>query len=187
MAATAKVRRDGNSERERDDFYVTPHQCTRDLLAREWIGREVWEPACGDGAMAQVLEATGRRVISTDLIHRGYGAGGRDFLLERDLLAPHIVTNPPFRLADEFVAHALDLGAEKIALFLRLAFLEGRRRHERLYATRPPARVWVYSGRQTLWIGGHERQHEARGGAIPFAWFVWTRGFHGHPELRWIA
>lgn len=187
MSATAAIRRDGAPEREKDDFYRTPTQCVHDLRLREELGPRVWEPACGDGAISRALEDAGHSVVSTDLVDRGYGEARRDFLMELALLAPVIVTNPPFKLADEFILHALNLGAQKVALFLRLAYLEGRKRHERLFARHPPMRVWVYSGRQTLWIGGHARENEPRGGAIAFAWFVWARGHTGDPALRWIA
>jgi hypothetical protein len=78
-------------------------------------------------------------VISTDLIDRGYGEGGRDFLMEWQPLAPNIVTNPPFRWAVEFVDRALMLTTGKVALFLRLAFLEGQERG-RWFPTTPLAR-----------------------------------------------
>ena len=187
MEATAVIRRAGNVQREKDDFYRTPPQCAHDLLDRESISGGIWEPACGDGAISSVLESRGHRVLSTDLVDRGYGEPRRDFLLEQDLLAPNIITNPPFKLADQFILHSLALGAQKVCMFLRLAFLEGRARHTKLFMPHPPARVHVYSGRQTLWMGGHERANEPRGGAIAFAWFVWDAAHSGAPELRWIA
>ena len=132
-----------------------------------------------------VLEAAGRKVISTDLVDRGYGAARRDFLLEQELLAPAIVTNPPFKLADSFVAKAFDFGANYVAIFQRLAFLEGARRHQCLYKNNPPTRVWVFSKRLTLWRGDEESP--GKGGAIPFAWFVWQRPAGGAgTHLGWI-
>ena len=94
--------------RQADDFYRTPPAATQALLERErdFMPPRIWEPACGDGAMSRVLEASGREVISTDLVDRGYGVSGRDFRLERELLAPAIVTNPPFKLTDSFVSQA---------------------------------------------------------------------------------
>ncbi|MFH5927058.1 hypothetical protein [Roseomonas xinghualingensis] len=170
--------------RQKDDFYRTPDSATRALLAVESLPASIWEPACGDGAISEVLAGAGHRVISTDLVDRGYGDARRDFLMERRLAAPCIVTNPPFKLADEFALHGLDLGVEVMALFMRLAWLEGAARRSKLWAVHPPARVWVFSRRQTLWRGDQEAQD--RGGAIAFAWFVWTRGHVGAPALGWI-
>ena len=175
-----------NGLREANDFYKTPASCTVALLAVESFTTPVWEPACGDGAISGPLLDAGHQVVSTDLVDRGYGASRRDFLMEQRLLAPAIITNPPFKLADEFVLHALHLGAVKVAMFMRLAWLEGSGRHGRLWSRHPPARVWVFSKRQTLWRGDDPAARE-NGGAIAFAWFVWERGHDGAPALGWIA
>lgn len=172
-------------DREPNDFYSTPGEATYDLLAREQFSRYVWEPACGTGAISTVLEDADYNVVSTDLLYRGYGEGGRDFLAEPELLAPSIITNPPFKLANEFAIHGMELGAKKMALFLRLAFLEGSKRHQILWSKYPPVRVWVFSRRLTLWRGD-DPNPQSKGGAIPFCWIIWERGFKGTPTLGWI-
>jgi hypothetical protein len=73
------------------------------LLAVEKFNGGIWEPACGDGSISKELEAAGYAVHSTDLIDRGYGTGGVDFLLDYRTSADNIVTNPPFKFAEEFV------------------------------------------------------------------------------------
>lgn len=180
---TASIPR--GDKRERDDYYRTPTHSIEALLKVERFTHDVWEPACGDGAISRVLVDQGYDVVSTDLIDRGYGLHRRDFLFEQDLLAGSIVTNPPFKLADEFVLHALHLGAVKVAIFMRTAWLEGRERHRRLWGPHPPIRVWQFSGRQTLWRGDDVNPGD-RGGAIAFAWFVWERGYTGAPALGWL-
>ena len=141
------------STRADADFFRTPPDATRALLAREVFPGGVWEPACGDGAMARVLEDAGYRVIASDLVDRGYGTAVDDFLLQRAMPAEcdSVVTNPPFKLATEFVAHALDLGARKVAVLCRVAFLEGKARGSGIHSSL--SRVWVFSSRITLWHG----------------------------------
>ena len=78
------------------DFYPTPPEATRALLSVEVFHGTVWEPACGDGAIAKVLHAEGYDVVSTDLIDRGYGTGNIDFLQEKQPRARNIITNPPY-------------------------------------------------------------------------------------------
>lgn len=158
--------------RETNDFYRTPDFCTWALLKRERFEGTVWEPACGDGAIGRVIGAFGRHHFATDLIYRGYGVGDRDFLQEPCLLAPNIITNPPYKLADDFVLHARALGATKIAMLLRLAWLEGEKRRKRVFVEHPPSRIWVFSGRQTLWRGD-DPNPRTTGGATAYAWFVW--------------
>src|ERR1700674_3667292 len=62
------------------DFYPTPPEAVRALLSVEQFDGTIWEPACGYGAISRELEAHGHSVVSTDLIDRGYGQSGSDFL-----------------------------------------------------------------------------------------------------------
>lgn len=168
------------------DFFVTPAWVTEALLDREVFAGPIWEPACGNGAMSRVLEAAGYAVHSTDLVDRGYGEGGVDFLAQPFPVAVHpgsIVTNPPFSLAGDFARHALGLGVRKVALFGRLGFLEGQKRAA-FFERHPPSRVWIFARRATLWAGDAPDPKE-RGGRQAFAWFVWERG---HPPAApgWI-
>src|SRR5207245_2190350 len=95
--------------------FCRPACITRALLSVERLPRRIWEPAAGRGAIVKVLRDAGRAVVATDLVDYGEPdqLARRDLLLERQ--APHgckaIVTNPPFKLAGEFAAHALDLEA----------------------------------------------------------------------------
>ena len=75
-------------ERAPFEFYPTPPEATRALLAAESFKGPIWEPACGDGAIARELRAAGYDVVATDLVDYGYGEGGRDFLAEPRPLAP---------------------------------------------------------------------------------------------------
>ncbi|BBK30289.1 hypothetical protein EDC65_2265 [Stella humosa] len=168
--------------RPRDDFYPTPPSATEALLAVEDFSGLVWEPACGDGAITRVLQARGLEVVSSDLIDRGFGQVGVDFLLDYRTRADCIVTNPPFKLAEPFIRHALGRVPGKVAMFLRLAFLEGIARR-RLFQGTPIARVWVFSSRVALARNGEAM---ANGGMIAFAWFVWDPAHAGPPVLGWL-
>lgn len=188
--AYAAAQRTGHTDREPDDFYPTWPAATRVLLSVEEFTGAIWEPACGDGAMSRVLEAAGHEVISTDLIDRGFGEGGRDFLMEWEPRAPNIVTNPPFRWAQEFVDRALLLarragGAGKVALFLRLAFLEGQGRG-RWFPTTPLARVWIMSRRVPMRKEVLPEPGEKADGALAFAWFVWDLQHSGPATIGFL-
>lgn len=190
MTATwAQINGGAGKNREKDDFYVTPPEATRKLLAVEKFEGWIWEPACGLGHISEELKAAGYKVYSSDLIDRGYGDGGCDFLLEwRDWKKPgatvvrNIVTNPPFKLAREFAEKALELATNKVAFLCRLQFLESLERKP-FFESTPLARVWVFSKRLTMVAGG---EVTGKGGMIPFAWFVWEHGYEGKPTLGWI-
>lgn len=172
------------ANREADDFYPTPPEGTHRLLAVEGFTGNIWEPACGDGAISRELEAAGHTVRSTDLVDRGYGAARVDFLMEWADRADNIVTNPPFKMAEEFARHALALADRKVALLCRLAWLEGLG-HKELFTSTPLARVWVFSKRLHMQRARQAQKTDA-GGMIAFAWFVWERGHDGPPTLGWI-
>ena len=167
--------------RPRNDFYPTPSRGTLALLGVESFSGAIWEPACGDGAMSVVLESAGYDVVSTDLEPRGYGVQG-DFFLYGCLLAPNIVTNPPFRLAQEFADRCLSLGCTKLALLCKLSFLEGKKRGKWFPST-PLKSVHVFSERLTMTRNGEPLRSS---GMIAFAWYVWERGYLGKPNINWI-
>lgn len=172
-----------SAERDRDDFYPTPARATESLLSVEQFEGDIWEPACGDGAISRILEKYGHKVFSTDLIDRGFGIPNRDFLLEYQTFVDNIITNPPFKLAEEFAQHALRCARRKVVLLCRVAWLEGKARRE-MFENTPLARVWVFSSRLRMQRGG--KSTETSGGMIAFAWYVWEHGHIGRPVLGWI-
>lgn len=167
---------------ETSDFHPTPPRGTRALLAVERFRGRIWEPACGDGMMSDVLSER-YQVISTDLIDRGYGEGNVDFLKQTKTRAPNIVTNPPFNLINEFIPVALRLATRKVALLARLSLLEGSRRRL-MFTTTPIARVWVFSSRLAIPPSGYAGTKGS--GMIAFAWYVWEHGHVGPPTLGWL-
>src|SRR6185312_807408 len=157
------------------DFFPTPKWATFALIDNEKFTGDIWESACGDGAMSKVLEETGCKVRSTDLYERGYGEAGHDFLKE-SARAKNIVTNPPYNCAEGFLANGLKLAEHKFALLLRLAFLEGANRANTIFTRIPPARVWVFSERITFYPSGVEPKGS---GTTAYAWFVWDKDAPG--------
>jgi hypothetical protein len=171
-----------------DDCYESPPEAVRALLRVEELPRYVWEPAAGRGAIVKILRDAGHEVVASDLVDYGEPShfSGRDFLMERK--APDrceaIVTNPPFRLAEQFVGHALEL-CPLVIMLLRLAFFESERRTD-LLEGRGLARVHAFRKRLPMM---HRSGWEGRkaSSAIPFAWFCWDRSHSGPPTLNRIS
>ena len=164
------------------DFFPTPAWATRALIDNETFEGEIWECACGDGEMARVLMEAGHRVRATDLYPRGFGQSGVDFLASQDV-ADNIVTNPPYNVAEAFVAQGLKRARKKFALLLRLAFLEGANRAKTVFLIHPPSRVWVFSERITFYMKDAARSGS---GTTAYAWFVWDKAAPPGTELRWL-
>lgn len=188
MALTAEHRRAGIAtdpeNREQNDYYPTPASATHALLSVEKFADPIWEPACGDGAISNVLVGHGYKVISTDLIDRGYGKGGVDFLLEWRAPCETIVTNPPFKLLTPFIRHATTLVTGKVAILARLAALEGIERSA-IYRTTRFARLWIFSRRLSIYRRG-ERPEGMGTGTVAFAWFIWDPSHHCSPHIGWL-
>lgn len=173
--------------RERDDYYATPCSAIEQLLQVESFNGPIWEPACGDGAISRVLQDSGYSVVSTDLIDRGFGEGGRDFLLEWCAAAPNVVTNPPFKLGTEFARHALRLVTGKVAMLMKIGFIEGPTRADLHDGVHRLARVWVIRRRVTFLKNGLDLvRSEGKGGIHAYAWFVWDRQHYGPPMIGWL-
>jgi len=171
-----------------DDFYPTPQEMTEALLSVEKFTGGIWEPACGDGAMSRVLLAAGYNVFSSDLIDRGYGLGGVDFLKSSRARNFNVVTNPPYKLIEPFIHRSLENASRKVALLGRLALLEGQGRRETIWNQTPLARVWVFSKRIACVKPGDPEYGTkgGKGGMIAYAWFVWDHEHVGKPTLGWI-
>jgi hypothetical protein len=164
------------------DFFPTPAWATHALIDNEEFEGDIWESACGNGAMSEVLMHTGNRVVSTDLFDRGYGEPDHDFLTSTRR-ASNIVTNPPYNSAEGFVEAGIKKSDRKFALLLRLAFLEGANRQRTIFNRCPPARVWVFSERITFYPLNAERKGS---GTTAYAWFVWDKAATSAAELRWL-
>lgn len=165
----------GQGNRRADDFYPTPRTATVALLWR--FGHllhpgPVWESACGDGAVSRVLVEHGHSVLSTDLVWRGYGVPGVDYLKARSAGGGPIVTNPPFNLAEPFIRKAV-AEASIVAMLLKANFWNAKTRIPLFEETRPR---WIAQMTWRLDFTGQGR------GLMDCCWCVWTRGWEGACE-----
>lgn len=164
------------------DFFPTPSWATEALIDNERFDGDLWECACGNGAMSEVLKQAAPNTYSSDLYDRGFGEAGVDFL-EATKKFDNIVTNPPYNAAEGFLRTGLQLAGKKFALLLRLAFLEGANRQRTVFSQNPPSRVWVFSERITFYPAGAEVKGS---GTTAYAWFVWDKDAPSGTELKWF-
>lgn len=176
-----------NKDRSKNDLYVTSDVAIDGLLDREQFNKDVWECACGLGNISEKLKTKNYNVLSTDLCDYGYKYQDKvqDFLTCDREFAGDIITNPPYKLALPFVKHALNCvkDGSKVAMFLRIQFLEGIER-QRFFADNPPHTVYVFSKRVSCCRP--ELDIDKVVSAMCFCWFVWVKGFKGAPQIKWI-
>ena len=191
-----------DKEREKNDFYATSPIAIDKLLEVETPSKNIWECAAGNGHLAERLKEFGYNVYCTDLIQRNYPLDCQiDFLssecnymemtINKEL--PYycdILTNPPYKFACEFVLKALDFieKGNKVYMFLKLTFLEGKKRFKELFSKYPPKTIYVFSERVMCAKNGEFEAIKAGGGgsAVAYAWFVWEKDFKGETIVRWI-
>lgn len=175
-----------DEERQREDFYATDPIAAELLCQMETFSENIWEPACGMGHLSEVFKKHGYNVRSTDLIDRGYGEV-QDFLgMDVQQWDGDIITNPPYKYALDFIYKALSIipTGKKVAMFLKVQFLEGKERRQLFNSTPPPHFVYVSSSRILCAKNGDFSA--ISNSAVAYAWFIWEKGYKGDTIIRWF-
>lgn len=174
-----------------DDF-PTPPWATRALLeyilktsSQSLAELTCLEPACGAGHMAKVLVEHFRAVASYDIHDYGFGQQ-RDFLRGLYPLESWdwVITNPPFRLAEDFVVRSLDIARVGVAILARTVFIESVGRYENLFKSRPPTTYAQFTERVPMVKGRLDKRATT---ATSYCWLVWLKStIIDAPRLVWI-
>lgn len=173
-------------DRDPHDFYVDPIWCSERLFEEESFIGPVWDPACGTGRIVAAARAAGLSAIGTDIVARGFpGAEVVDFLTTKGSI-DNIVTNPPFKLAQKFVEHALRSVSRKAAFLLPLGWLNGDKR-SRWLEDLPLQTVLIITPRPSMPPGELVAADiKPQNGRQDFAWYIFAQGYDGKPELGWL-
>lgn len=170
-------------ERAGGDYYATDPKTIDDLFKVEKFSDSIWENACGEGHLSKQMIKYKKNVYSTDKFDRNYGDGIVDFLEFEGNWTGDIITNPPYKYALEFAQKSLEVinKNNKVAMFLKLTFLEGQKRYS-FFQNHPPKYVYIYSQRQQCAPNGKFKNVSA----VCYSWFIWKKGYKGETTLRWI-
>jgi hypothetical protein len=154
-------------DRNSTDYYPTPENVTFALIDYLNIKPStIWEPACGEGHMAEAIIKRGHRVVSSDLNWQGYGIANMDFLSADLPECDWIITNPPFKFAEQFIERCIDHG-KPFALLLKSQYWHSSKRRS-LFERHKPIAVLPLTWRPDFHFG-------AKGGSptMECAWTVW--------------
>lgn len=188
---SAAVMQQRQEARDSLDDFPTPPWATRALT--EWLAefeieidaQTVREPAANRGHMVRPLAERFGRVIASDVHDYGAGYPVQDYLIGDEPQVDWTITNPPFRLAEDFIWRALNYSRNGVAVIVRAAFLEGVGRHERLFRVRPPSAVLQFSERVVM----HKGKLSPTGStATAYCWLVWLSCWgEDDPKFGWIS
>lgn len=192
---------DGNMQ-NRSDAVMAQRGIDNDALddfpTPQWATRALWhhvipqsgselqtclEPAAGRGYMSEVLKEFFARVDSCDIEDYGYcpvlpgGFIAAENPFETDAY-DWVITNPPFKLAEDFAREALRVARRGVALLCRTVIIEGMHRYEHLYSVTPPSLIAQYVERVPM----VEAQVDPKAStATGYCWAVWDKQ---HPPQK---
>jgi len=167
------------------DFYQTPTWCVEKLLEKESFSENILEPCSWAGAISKVLEKHWYNVFSEDIRTDDwvYWNKWQDFLLYNKPKVWDIITNPPYFIAKDFINKALENTDWKVAMLLKLSFLESKDRYE-FFKNTPLKKVYVFCKRITMYPKWTEKPKNSW--TIAYAWYVWEKWYKWKPEIDWI-
>ena len=175
--------------REKDDFYATPPLAVKELMKLETFDKNIWEPCCGMNHITNVLKDNNYNVKTSDIIDRVNDGSVEiiDFLNYNGKYNGDIITNPPYKLATEFVYKSIETitYGHKVAMFLKLTFLETKKRYE-LFKKYPPKVIYVASMRFGCSQTGEFNTDGNTGSAIAYCWYIWEKGYNGDTIIKWF-
>ncbi len=162
-------------KRKKSDFYETPYSITQQLLLEETLTGTILEPACGNGAILNLLPS---HAVGYDK--------EVDFLTETKKYNT-IITNPPFSIAYQFIQKAKEIATDKIIMLLPLSYLHGKKRYDGIWTNKtfPLKVVYVFTRYPML---GEELREDGKynTGMMVYAWYVWEKSYNGNPIIKWI-
>lgn len=178
-----------DKEREQSDYYATDPIAVELLLKEEDFSTDIWECASGENHLADALKEHGHNVRTSDIVKRTDTTEQYDFLsIDNTSWHGDIITNPPYRLATEFIYKSLSIlnNGNKVAMFLKVQFMEGKER-KHLFTNFPPKVIYISSSRiMCAKNGDFDKMKKGGGSAVAYAWYVWEKGYKGNTIVKWI-
>jgi hypothetical protein len=176
-------------EREENDWYVEPDWTVYRLIERVTFVGRIHDPCCGRGTIPEVFTLhTNNAVSGADLVNRGYGYSKINFF-EDERMHPNIVTNPPYKIAQRVIEHALKRTDNRVAVLTQIKFLASQGRHK-LFTDPRMEKVLIFSRRPSMPTGQMLEEHgeEIRGGgSIDYCWLVWNQSKRKtSPTVEWL-
>ena len=173
------------AEREENDYYATEPKAIEILLQYEQFSKNIWECACGENHLTDILINHNYNVRYSDIVDRCGNEVNNFLSTDNTFFSGDIITNPPYKYATQFCYKAIDLipKGNKVAMFMRLLFCEGKER-KKLFEEHPPRTIYVFSSRIKCAKNGDFES--IKSSAVCYAWFDWVKGYKGETTIKWL-
>jgi hypothetical protein len=167
------------------DFYVEPRWVVHLLLDVESFEGEVLDPCCGSGTIPSVCQERGIPARGSDIVDRSFGEIRDLFTITEPV--DNIISNVPYKIAEQCARHMIKLARCKLALILAMTFFESRER-EQFFRDHPPIRHLICSDRPSMPPGRMDGERDrfgaivqpiSSGGTMPYAWYIFEPGYNG--------
>ena len=172
-------------EREANDYYSTDPLAIQLLHKHHLLDTNIryWETACGGGRLSKELIRLGYDVVSSDLYDRGYGDVGVDFFKCRDVFQGNTITNPPYSVINDWIAHSLKVTANKVYIFCRIQTIETVKRYK-IFKDNPPLLICPFVKRIPCYKGESTSKN---GSAVCYSWFIWDNKVDNEDtKVKWL-
>jgi len=171
------------SSRELEIFFTTDKTVPSDLLRVENFGKDILDPFCSAGVLAEVLQSNGYIVHATDIQDRGYGAIADFHRTEWETGKYDIVTIPPINYnLISAIAKCVEVANNKVALLLPIDVICGEEQYNQLFKDFPPSKIYAYIETICFYRNSKEKVTNKNG----YGWFVWTKKTTSGTVLTWI-
>jgi len=97
--------------------------------------------------------------------------------------ADWVITNPPFRLAEDFILQALRVAKKGVAMLVRSAFLEGKGRYKNLFCKTPPRYILQFVERVPMQKNSLNKDIST---ATAYTWIIWVDGCGKSTKFDWV-
>lgn len=171
-------------QRQTEDWYREPSWVAERLFDVESFTGEIVDPCCGSGNIVEAARARGHCAAGWDLVDRGYKLNWQGDFFKNGNFIGNFVFNPPFAVAPDFIAHAVNRMRYKVCALFPVPRLNAA--HHWL-GPLPLARIRLLTPRPSMPPGEVvARGEKIGGGKVDYCWLIFTRSHIGATEISWL-
>jgi hypothetical protein len=185
--------------RNKADHYQTPYSLTRLLFDNYKVqGNVILEPCYGKGAISKIIKEyyPNHKLYESDLYN--YETGEKDikfnyttkinYYQKNSIDIDTVITNPPFKIATDFILKSKEIAKKEIVMLLPLSYLHGKGRYDLIYNNKDNyclKYVYIFT-RYPFLKDTIRKDGKVETGMQVYSWMIWINGYNEQPIIRWL-